>query len=107
VSQANCPEPEPKPDLAQRVTQLREAHDLAAAELCEALGELQASILQDALNLQGSQQAYQMGRSDGRSEMARECVAAIDQRLTALKPGTLAHQALSALREEQMRKAIP
>ncbi len=101
------PEPEPEPNLAQRVMELREAHDRAAAELCEALDALQDGILGDARNLAGSQQAYQEGRSDGRSEMARECIADIDGRMTAMKPGTLAHQALSAHREAMLRKALP
>jgi hypothetical protein len=109
AQEANCPkpEPEPKPNLAQRVMELREAHDLAAARLCEALDDLQDSILGDALNLAGSQRAYQSGRTDGHSEMARECINAIDERLQALRPGTLAHQALSAHRRDMMRHVLP
>ncbi len=107
VQEANCPEPEPKPDLAQRVMELREAHDRAAAELCEALDALQDSILGDALNLAGSQRAYQSGRTDGHSEMARKCINAIDERLQALKLGTLAHRELSAHRRDMMRYVLP
>jgi hypothetical protein len=107
VQEANCPEIEPKPDLAQRVMELREAHDRAAAELCEALDALQDGILRDALNLAGSQRAYQEGRTAGRSEMARECIQAIGDRMAALKGGTLAHQALSAVRQDMMRYVLP
>ena len=103
AQEANCPGPEP----AQHIMALREAHDAAAAALCEALTTWQGAIDSHARSLEGSQLAYQTGRRDGRSEMARECIADINERLAALKVGTLAHQALSAVRQDMLRGAIP
>jgi hypothetical protein len=107
VQEANCPGPEPEIDPAQHIMALREAHDAAAAALCEALTTWQGAIDGHAKSLEGSQLAYQSGRSDGRSEMARECITDIDGRMAAMKAGTLAHQALSAHREAMLRKVLP
>ena len=101
------PEPEPEIDYYRNVMALREAHDAAAAALCEALTTWQGAIDGHARSLEGSQLAYQSGRRDGRSEMARECIADVDGRMAALRPGTLAHQALSAMRQDMLRRAIP
>ena len=101
------PEPEPEIDCYRNVMALREAHDAAAAALCEALTTWHEAVHGHHSALRGSQLAYQSGRRDGRSEMARECIADVDGRMAALRPGTLAHQALSALRRDMMRHVLP
>ena len=107
AQEANCPEPKPEIDCYRNVIALREAHDAAAAALCEGLMAWHEAVYGHHSDFRGAQRAYQSGRSDGRSEMARKCINAIDEQLQALKLGTLAHRALSALRRDMMRHVLP
>lgn len=107
AQEANCPGSEPEIDYYRNVIALREAHDAAAAALCEGLMTWHEAVHGHHSALRGSQLAYQSGRRDGHSEVARKCINAIDEQLQALKLGTLAHRALSALRRDMMSHVLP